>query len=184
MDPLVSLCPVGVEVELGGWVYDIDPLPAIDWISAVLDPSGMAIVPGLADEEMYRDVVLGMANKTIAPEEVAEAAQDALGAVAGRPWWVADRLIRSATHPEVWTIVHGRLKLAGFNVQVESIGAFCDAVYALCIENMSEEQRNRLDFELSTPPAGVEPEQAMEGAADDFMAAMRLERATLEREDQ
>lgn len=179
VNPVVSLRPRAVEVECGGWVYTIPVLPAIDWIEAVLDPDGLAIFPGLMDDggEAYEDVITGLSTGEITGEEVAGIARDALGAAAGRPWWVADKLIRSAMHPEVATLVHGRLKRDGFDFERESLGAFCDAVYALCVENLHEEgAKDRFDFQLSSPPAGVDIEQAMEGAEGDFMAALAADR--------
>lgn len=178
-DPIVSLRLRAVEVTLGDWTYTIPARPAVDWIEAVLDADGLAIFPGLMDDggEALQDVIIGLAGATIAAEEVAEVCRDALGAAAGRSWWVADRLIRSAMHPDVATVVHGRLKLSGVDLETSSLGAFCDAVYALLVENMSEEgQRERLDFQLESPPPGVDLEQALEGAGADFMAALNADR--------
>lgn len=180
-NPVVSLRPRAVEVALGDWVYTIPARPAVDWVEAVLDPDGLAIFPGLTegdDGEAYEDVITGLARGTMTGQEIAEAARDAVGAAAGRPWWVADRLIRSAMHPDVSAVVHGRLALAGIDLERVSLGAFCDAVYALCIENMGEEaQRREFESDLNRPPAGVDVEELADGAGDDFMALLTSERS-------
>lgn len=181
MDALVGFRPVSVDVELGDWTYQIPALPAADWITAVLAPEGGAIVPGLlcaADRaDIWRDFVEGGFDD----EVLRDVERDALEAAAGRPWWEADRLIRTMVAPDNWGTVHGELMLRGLDVERLPLAAVLNAVYALVRKMLSHDADAlaRFDAKLKMPPPGVEIERLydQQEAADDFMAAMAEEAA-------
>jgi hypothetical protein len=177
VDALASLRPCAVDVTVGEWVYTIPELPAAAWLEAVLAETGGSIFPGLCDvvtrADVWREIVHGRAT----PDEIAECERHALEAAAGQRWWKVDRLVRSATLPEYWPLIHGDLIRHGLDPERISIGAFYNAVYALVVSRMNEEsQKNKLDFDLDTPPPGVDAEEAFADAGDDFMAALQADR--------
>jgi hypothetical protein len=182
-DPIASLwpAPVVLVVEPGVYQFEIPELPASKWIEAVLDPDGFAIFPNLLDEpEEFALAFRAVLRGRITPEQVAKAARDALGAATGRNWWEADRLIRGSAAEAAWPIVHGELTLHGVDLDRVSIGAYCNAVHSLCLSKVhKEEERAKFDWELTRPPAGVDPEE-IAGAfdmADDFAAMLAEDRA-------
>lgn len=169
MDGVASLRPCPVDVELGGWVYTIPPLPAADWIEAVLDG---AIFPGLLrDRATERDVLSLLAQDEATTDELVEANRAALEVAAGRSWWSADRLIRSAMHEAVRPVLLGSLLGDGLSLRSLSLGAFCDAVYARAVYGLDEDKRGELDAELNLPPAEAADELWDDAEAEaDFLA--------------
>lgn len=176
MDVLAGLYQTEVTVELGEWQYTIPALPASEWIAAVTAPNGGAIVPGLLNAtdrtDAWRDFVQGGFDE----QELAEVERDALEAAAGRPWWEADRLIRSLVDPENWPTVHGELMLRGLDLEALPLAAALNAVYALIRKMISHDEAAlaRFDTGLKAIPAGIKPEDVYDQAeaADDFLSAM------------
>lgn len=175
MDIAASLWPCAVEIQLGEWIYEIPDLPAADWIRAIHDPDGGAIVPGLLEPEDQRLVWRAFARGELDAEELRLAWREAIGAVAGRPWWEAARLVLSATSRDNWPVIHGKLVQRGVDLDVYSIGGFCNVVHTMALQACKDDAaRAQYEFELTTPPPDVAPEEAHQAtnAAADFMAAM------------
>ena len=176
MDITASLWPVGVEVTLGPWVYEIPPEPAAVWIKAIVDPDGAAIVPGLlepADQRLvYRDFVQGRIER----REFSDGWRTAVGLATGRPWWQAARLALSAATPDNWVIVHGKLMQRGVDLEVVSIGGFCNIVQVMAMEACKDDsERSQFLFDLQLPPPEVTPAEAHRAtdAPGDFLSAMQ-----------
>lgn len=157
-DPIAALRPVAVDIQLGEWEYTIPALPAARWIEAILDRDGMAIVPNLLGNDDRRDIAHRWLVGELDADEIAKAARAAIGVAAGLPWWQAVRFVATATGDRQRPVVLGDFARRGVDLHRISLGAFCDAVYALAVANASEEERQRLDAELSVPPAGLDAE--------------------------
>lgn len=176
MDALAALRPAAIVVELGEWEYTIPELPAADWITAVLAPDGGAIVPGLLvapdRAAIWRDFALG----AFTAEELAAVERDALAAAAGRPWWEADKLIRSLAAPDNFPTIHGELMLRGLDLERLSLAAALNATYAMVRKLIGHDEAAlaRFDTQLKAIPPGVAVEELYDQgeAADDFLAAM------------
>jgi hypothetical protein len=175
VDPVASIRPCAVEVECHGWSYVVPALPAAAWIEAILDEDGAAIFPGLLEPEAYSLVMADLFAGEIEGEEIRSAARATLEAAAGREWWVADRLVRGTGDRDAWAIVHGELVLQGVDLDAISIGAFCDAVYAMVVGRLTDESaRAKFDMDLNVPPTDVPIEEIYDEqqAAADFMSAL------------
>lgn len=177
-DATASIRAREVEVEIGGWIFGIEALPAGDWIEAVLTGDLAAIFPGLLrDRALEGDVWTLLLDDTITRDQLIAAAHGALADAAGRTWWEATRLIAAASNEKGKAVIFGRLIRDGFDFGVRPLGAFLDAVYSFAVEDTNEDQRLRLDMMLRTPPAGVDVEEidalySDEDAEADFMAAL------------
>ena len=176
MDVGASLWPTAVRVQLGDWEYEIPPEPASVWITAIAATDGGAIIPGLLEPEdqrlVWRDFVMGR----LGPDEVDNAWREVVTVAAGRPWWEACRLVLSATAKENWSIIHGKLVSRGVDLEVFSLGGFCNVVHLMALQACADDAaRSAYEFELSTPPPGVDADEAHDatGAAGDFLAAMQ-----------
>lgn len=175
MDIAASLWPCAVEIQVGDWIYEIPDLPAAAWIRAIADPDGGAIVPGLLEPEDQSLVWRAFARGEIDAEEIRIAWREAVGAAAGRPWWEAARLVLSATARDNWPVIHGRLVERGVDLESCSIGGFCNVVHTMALHACKDDNaRAQYEFELTTPPPEVTPEEAhgATNAAADFLAAM------------
>jgi hypothetical protein len=176
LDPLVSLTPPQIDVDLGDWTYTIPALPAADWLVAVLSPNGGAIVPGLLRVQDRRDIWADYAAGAWSEEELLEVEREALAAASGRPWWEADRLIRSAFSSDSWPIVSGEMIHRGIDVHTISLAGWLNWIFVLVISRCKDDaERSKFEAQLRAIPAGVTPEQLAESEEDmaaAFMAAM------------
>lgn len=182
LDPLVAIDIPEVEVDLGEWSYTVPKLPAGRWLVAVLNPQGGSIVPGLLALQDRRDVWADYALGAFTEEELADAERDALEAAAGRPWWEADRLIRSAFTTESWPIISGEMTHRGIDVHVVSLSAWLNWVYMLVVSRCKDDaERTKFEGQLKMPPVGVSPDEieSDEDVAAAFMAAFN-EQGTLD----
>jgi hypothetical protein len=174
MDPVAAIRPCEIDVTLGGSVYTIPALTAVDWMAAILGEPG-GIVPGLLPYEDQLDIVDRIARGRLDLDEINEVWREALGAAAGRTWWSAARLIQSAADPDTWPAVHGKLFAQGVDLELVSIGALCNALYFMAVTGAEDEaERSRIKFELELPPPG-ETKKAFadpEIAAEDWLGAL------------
>lgn len=174
MDAGAALRPAPIEVQLGKWIYTIPALPAADWIEAILDDDGGAVVPGLMDEDTARDVWREFLRGDIPKEDIEQAWRHAIGAASGQPWWQTVRLIMSATHKDAWPVVHGKL-MRCVDLATASLGAFYNAVFYIGLESCKDDaERSTWEFQLSTPPPEVAAEEALAqfDTGADFMSAL------------
>lgn len=154
-DALAALKIWGHDVDLGGETFTVPPRPAVDWFVAILDETTpLPLIPGLMDgdaEERITDMLL---SGEIDPQDVITRSRELLTAAAGRPWWEADRLIRSSA--ESWQVIGGELTRLGVDMGAVSLAAVLNAIYVVCVRTMDEKERNKFDIDLRLPPIGVE----------------------------
>jgi hypothetical protein len=174
-DALAALRIWALDVDLGGETFTVPPCPAGDWFLAILDEdTPLPLIPGLMDgdaEERITDLLLDGATSA---EEIVARSRELLTAAAGRPWWEADRLIRSSGAS--WHIIGGELTRLGVDLGRVSLAAALNAIYVICVRTMDETERNKFDIDLRLPPIGVEgvttEEMYDERAAQDAFAAL------------
>jgi hypothetical protein len=154
-DALAALRIWALEVELGGETFMVPARPAADWFVAILDEDvPLPLIPGMMDadaEERISDLLL---DGVTSAEEIVARSRELLTAAAGRPWWEADRLIRSSG--ESWHIIGGELTRLGVDLGAVSLAAALNAIYVVCVRTMDEKERNKFDIDLRLPPVGVE----------------------------
>jgi len=175
MDAGAALAPSEMLAASTTFATSIPARPAAAWVEAITDEEGGAsIVPGLMDEatrdDVYRQFLLG----TITKAELEEGWRAALHAASGQPWWQCARLIMSATHPDAWPQVHGKLVSKGVDLERISLGALYNVLYFLLLEGCKDDNdRAQFEFNLTSPPPEVTVAEAMEStnAEEDWMSA-------------
>jgi hypothetical protein len=154
-DALAALKIWALDVDLAGETFTVPPRPAADWFLAILDEdTPLPLIPGLMDagaEERIGDLLL---DGDVDAELIVTRSRELLTAAAGRPWWEADRLIRSAGAS--WHIIGGELTRLGVDLDRVSLAAALNAIYVICVRTMDEKERNKFDIDLRLPPIGVE----------------------------
>lgn len=154
-DALAALEIWGFEVELGGETFAVPPLAAARWFVAILDEdTPLPLIPGLMSgnaEERISDLLL---DGKISTDDIVARSRELLTAAAGRPWWEADRLIRSSGAS--WHIIGGELTRLGVDLGRVPLAAALNAIYVICVRTMDEKERNKFDIDLRLPPIGVE----------------------------
>lgn len=154
-DAVAALRLWDVEVELGGQVFLVPAKPAADWFVAILDEDNpLPLIPGMMAvdaEECVTDLLL---DGQIDADLIVRRSRELLTEVAGRPWWEADRLIRSSGAS--WHIIGGELTRLGVDLHAVSLAAALNAIYVICVRTMDDKERNRFDIDLRLPPIGVD----------------------------
>lgn len=169
MDPIAALRPCAIDVELGEYTYTIPALPAAEWLQALLDSDqdGAAILPGLLNPPDRTSVWADYMRGFVTPDELMNAARDALEVAGGRRWWEVDRLVRSAATKDNWPLMSGKLTTQGVRLEEISLAQFINAVYSIAMEGCQEQaDRDRLKYEVEAIPAGL-PEEELEGLFDE-----------------
>lgn len=154
-DALAALRIWALDVELAGETFTVPARPAADWFLAILDEdTPMPLIPGMMDaaaEDRIGDLLL---DGELDGEVVTVRSRELLTAAAGRPWWEADRLIRSAGAS--WHIIGGELTRLGVDLDRVSLAAALNAIYVVCVRTMDDKERTKFDIDLRMPPIGVE----------------------------
>lgn len=154
-DALAALRIWAIDVDLAGETFTVPARPAVDWFLAILDEdTALPLIPGLmeqAAEDRIGDLLL---DGEITPELLITRSRELLTAAAGRPWWEADRLIRSSGAS--WHIIGGELIRLGVDLGAVSLAAALNAIYVVCTRTMDEKERTKFDIDLRLPPIGVE----------------------------
>jgi len=153
-DALAALKIWPVEVELGGEVFTVPPRPAAEWFVAILGEEPLPLIPGLMDDADGERIGELLLDEVIDLDLIVTRHRELLTVAAGRPWWEADRLIRSSG--ESWHIIGGELTRLGVDLDRVSLGAALNAIYVVCVRTMDEKERNKFDIDLRLPPIGVE----------------------------
>lgn len=154
-DALAALRIWALDVDLGGEVFTVPPRPAADWFIAIIDTeTPLPLIPGLMDRDAEERITDMLLDGTIDADLLVTRQRELLTAAAGRPWWEADRLIRSSA--ESWNIIGGELTRLGVDLGKESLASVLNAIYVICVRTMDEKERNKFDIDLRMPPIGVE----------------------------
>lgn len=175
IDPAATLRCWRIDVDVAGTLYTIPALPAVDWLTPIVDGSHFDIVPGLLSDEDGADVDDRLLAGTVTHVEIQAASRAAIAAAAGMKWWTAQRLAYAALS----TWVGGELLLRGVDPARVSLGGYLAAAYRAVTRSTNESQRNRIDMDLERPPAGLPPQEWFDEdeAADNFASAMGGARA-------
>jgi hypothetical protein len=175
-DALAALRIWALEVELAGRTYVVPGRPAVDWFLALLDEeTPLPLIPGMMDDAAQDEIEDLLLDGVVDVDLIAVRSRELLTAASGRPWWEADRLIRSAANS--WQIIGGELTRLGVDMEKVSLGAALNAIYVICVRTMDEQERNKFDIDLRVPPIGVDGVTTEEmydarAAEEAFMALM------------
>jgi hypothetical protein len=174
-DALAALRIWALDVELAGETFVVPARPAVDWFLAILDEEvPLPLIPGMMDDAAEERITDMLLDGEVDAEEIAVRSRELLTAAAGRPWWEADRLIRSSGAS--WHIIGGELTRLGVDLGKVSLGAALNAIYVICTRTMDEKERNKFDIDLRLPPIGMEgvkPEEMYDQrAAESAFAAL------------
>lgn len=154
-DALAALKIWALDVELAGETFVVPARPAAEWFLAILSEDvPLPLIPGLMDavaEERIGDMLM---DGEVTAELIITRSRELLTEASGRPWWEADRLIRSSAAS--WHIIGGELTRLGVDLDRVSLAAALNAIYVICVRTMDEKERNKFDIDLRLPPIGVE----------------------------
>lgn len=164
VDPIAGMRCWAVDVTVGDTVVTIPPLPAVDWWPLLADGAGASTMIGLLpDSDRFDEELLA---GRIDGEELASAFLEAVQEVSGRT--LAEAQVIAGVAEAGWMWIGGALAQRGFRWDVMPLGAALDAVHALVLERLSDEDRKKYEQLL----AQAAPEKLDRGRAiSEFEAA-------------
>lgn len=151
VDGAALIVPRSVLVDLGGREYRIPARPASDWMLTLLEGGWSDVVPGMCEgelDDLHDQIALGI----ISTDECEDAAKDAVTAAAGVDWWVAVRLVYSATADPA---AFGELRSSGLDVASAPLGAALVSLYRIYTRDKDQKDVAKVDYELAKLPPGV-----------------------------
>lgn len=149
-------------MTLGGRDYSVRAAFADEWLTILLreELELSEIIPGMVAEEDQDRLTQAVWDGLISDEEISEVALEVIKEVSGRDWWWTMHLLWSAMG--AWLVVYGRMVAQGIDPTKVPLGAFLDAMYLLCVQNMDKQHRSEFDRMLEKPPPGVEFDEAVD----------------------
>lgn len=161
-EPVWSLTPWSIEIPLGNsTTLEIPPLYAADWLEYLLDETpdidGMIVnlMPDLDDYVFDNELPITTLYRI---------GLEALQLAAGRPWWIALRLITCVTG--AWHILGPKLMMSGVDATNVSLSAWLDAALYIAIESIDPKKAMMFSMQLEAPPPpglyGIIPEDPQE----------------------
>jgi hypothetical protein len=137
VDPLASMRCWAIEIELGGRTYDVPALSAVDWWP-VLGGANPLDVLDIVESNDLEDRVL---DGELDHEGMIDALREAVEEAAGRSFHAAVILVMVANSQ--WPVISGQLVRNGFRWEGQPLGAALDAIYAVVVEVLSKEERDK-----------------------------------------
>ena len=165
-DPVMSLRPWAVELEIAGVVYSFPAVPAADWLTVLM-------AENLDPDQILLDLCpTGYAllfDENVDQEELYLAVLDVVEQVSGRKWWIALRLIGVVRSN--WNVLGAEMFYRHIDPTVLSLSAWLDVMLVLTIRAMDPKDVAMFTSRLEIPPAGIESDPAdMEMSADQFLS--------------
>lgn len=169
-DPVASLKPWPLAVQVAGEEYEVEPWTAADWLSVLmvedmdLDDVLETLAPDVADA-LYQSLL----QDQITIEDYVALGTDLITIASGRPWFKALRLI--GTMSRSWDVVGAELEKRGVDASRISLGAWLDVALITMLGLMEEKDVTMFVNKLEAPPPGTDP-MDQEMSRDDFQALM------------
>lgn len=144
------------DIEIGGLLYEVQPVPLQAWIRAALEPH--PILP-LLDFDAARRLMRRVYDDEVDMDDLVEAWHDALEVFSGLDWWAALRLLQVIA--DSWSDFAGELVLRGQDALTLPLDAALAAVWTLVKRNTTDDLKlmQLTDQVFKAPPevAGDEP---------------------------
>lgn len=164
VDPVASLRQWAIEIPVGSTVLRVPPLPAADWIAALIGLDLWAVLDlaeGFDVEELLME-----GGTTVA--EVQDALLKVVASAAGRTPWAAMTLVHTATTH--WQVVGAEMMRFAPRLDEMPFGAALDMIYATLGRCMDDKGMRSFNVALNNAP----PE--LGGAPTRVRAERRIER--------
>lgn len=146
-DPVWSLKPWPVELELAGQIYEFPAAPAVDWLAVLMEeePDLDRILIDLCPQGL--ELVLDQAIDT---ESLYGSLLDLIATVSARKWWITLRVIHVVR--QNWHVLGPEMTMVGIDPQVLSLAAWLDAMMVVLIRAMDPKEVGLFVSRLELPP--------------------------------
>lgn len=147
LDPVWSLRPWPVELELAGRVWEFPATPAVSWLSILMEEP--LDLDRILIELCPRGIEL-LFNMELDPDVLYQALLDLIATVSARKWWICLRLIHVVR--QNWHVMGPEMIMAGVDPQVLSLAAWIDTMTVLLIRAMDPKDVTMFVTKLEMPP--------------------------------
>lgn len=146
-DPVWSLKPWPVELELAGEVWEFPAAPAVSWLAILMEeqPDLDRVLLDLCPRGLEL-----LFNDTIEPDVLYRGLLDIIETVSARRWWIAMRLIGVVR--QNWHILGAEMIMSGIDPAVLSLAAWLDTMMVLTIRAMEPKDVSLFVSRLELPP--------------------------------
>ena len=166
-DPISSLCPWPLSVEVGGKSYAVPAWSAADWLHLLMDTEQLSADRLVVD--LVTDGVHIVMDESISSEEIVDLGLDLLEAAGGRPWYIIMRLVHVLR--ENWNVLGADMLKDGLDPTRVSLSGFLDVTLLQTLRSMDSKDITMFLMQLEMPPLGVEiPEEDMEMTREQFLS--------------
>ena len=169
-DAVQSLRPWPVWLTVNGEELEIPALCAADWLAILMneDLDLEDVLPGLLgdeDDEILEELLL---EGLLTVDDKDQLSLEVISTVAGRPWWVALRLIGAASHS--WDAL-GAEMVRKADASRLSLSAWLDVLFHTTLLATDEDKRTMFQLKLEVPPEGYGPKpEELTIGTDTFMS--------------
>lgn len=157
-----------VTVDVDGHSYTFPHLSAAGWLEKISAPNWTVEIFHLADPDAHEAFLTRVEDGTASLDDLHKVTYAVVAKVSGRTWWQAVRLASLLNEgPLLGSVLAG-----GADPQRLTLAAFLSVVHATLLRGAGEQDRIKIEMELSIPPAeaaGTEPEEDM----SQMVSAMR-----------
>lgn len=171
-DPVMSWGLFPVEVTFANHGFEIPATTALEWLTLLMNPDDfdpLAIFPGLLSDEDQDLVWDLMFERDIGVTDLGEMSLLAIAAAAGRPWWVAMRLV--ATVAQNQHTLGAEMLMRGADATKLSLSGWLDVALLVAMRNQSKSDATMFSMKLEMPPPDVAKDQPEpEISMDQFMS--------------
>lgn len=146
-DPIWSLRPWPIEIEVAGVVVEIPPMCATEWLYYLmqeqpdLDTLASDVMPDL--EDLAYDGVIDL-------EKLYLTVLDVVSCASARPWWISLRLISIARYQ--WDILGPDLLARGADPNVLSLSGWLDVLLVAIYAAMDPKRTTMFTMQLEAVP--------------------------------
>lgn len=167
-DPIWSLQPWPITIELKDHEYEIPAMSAVGWLAYLLQPrpdlDGMIM-------DFFPDLDELLIAGYIDLEEVYETLLEIISTVTARPWWVTLRLV-SVVY-QSWQVL-GPIMLKAVDASQMSIAGWLDVLTVEVLNAMDPKDTTMFTSKLELPPPSERPEEPMEEMEMDRSAFLSM----------
>lgn len=153
-------------MRVAGHSFALEATTASQWLGAIaVDPEGLAgVMPGLIADDDLEAMEAIMSSHPDIDRRWINAARMALQRAGGRDWWWTLNLSRQALG--AWIYINGMLLRQNIDSARTGLPDWLDACYTMLWERGKEEDRTKLDLQLSMRPKGVGVRQTKAAIAE------------------
>lgn len=167
-DPIWSLQPWPLTVELRDQEYEIPAMSAVGWLAYLLQPTpdldGMIM-------DFFPDLDELLISGYVDLEEVYETILEIIATVTARPWWVTLRLI-SVVY-QSWQVL-GPIMLKAVDASELSIAGWLDVLTVEVLNAMDPKDTMMFTSKLESPPPSERPAEPMDEMEMDQRAFLSM----------